>query len=88
MASYIIEDSQGRPFDLFGNTKASAGGAEGAPVARDPRAKAPDEVVDDPVSGLVKVKNVSLSRATFVKFKPLSVDFLEISKDYLDIEFF
>jgi len=29
--------------------------------------------------GLVKVKNVSLSKATFVKFKPLSVDFLEIS---------
>lgn len=29
--------------------------------------------------GLVKVKNVSLKKATFVKFKPLSVDFLEIS---------
>jgi len=29
--------------------------------------------------GLIKVKNVSLRKATFVKFKPLSVDFLEIS---------
>ena len=29
--------------------------------------------------GLVKVKNVSLKKATFVIFKPLSVDFLEIS---------
>ena len=65
MASYIIEDSQGRPFDLFGSTKASAGGAEGAPVARDPRAKAPDEVVDDPVSGLIKQASWGLSAGLF-----------------------
>ena len=65
MASYIIEDSQGRPFDLFGNTKASAGGAEGAPVARDPRAKAPDQAVDDPVSGLIKQASWGLSAGLF-----------------------
>ena len=65
MASYIIEDSQGRPFDLFGNTKGSAGGAEGAPVARDPRAKAPDQAVDDPVSGLIKQASWGLSAGLF-----------------------
>lgn len=65
MASYIIEDSQGRPFDLFGNTKGSAGGAEGAPVARDPRAKAPDQAVDDPVSGLIKQFSWGLSAGLF-----------------------
>jgi cell division septum initiation protein DivIVA len=65
MASYIIEDSQGRPFDLFGNTKGSAGSTEGAPVARDPRAKGPDEVVNDPVSGLIKQASWGLSAGLF-----------------------
>ena len=65
MASYIIEDSQGRPFDLFGNTKGSAGSTGGAPVARDPRAKAPDQAVDDPVSGLIKQASWGLSAGLF-----------------------
>ena len=65
MASYIIEDSQGRPFDLFGNTKGSAGGTGGAPVSRDPRAKAPDQAVDDPVSGLIKQASWGLSAGLF-----------------------
>jgi hypothetical protein len=54
MASYIVEDSQGRLVDLFGTAKGPVGSAEGAPVARDPRAKGPDEAVSDPVAGLVK----------------------------------
>jgi len=65
MASYIIEDSQGRPFDLFGNTKGPAGGAEGAPVARDPRAKGPDQEVDDPISGLIRNASWGLSAGLF-----------------------
>jgi hypothetical protein len=65
MASYIIEDSQGRPFDLFGNTKGAAGGAEDAPVARNPRAKGPDQAVDDPVSGLIKQASWGLSAGLF-----------------------
>ena len=54
MASYIIEDSQGRLVDLFGTAKGPVGRAEGAPVARDPRAKGPEEAVSDPVTGLIK----------------------------------
>jgi len=54
MASYIVEDSQGRLVDLFGTAKGPVGRAEGAPVARDPRAKGPDEAVSDPVTGLIK----------------------------------
>ena len=65
MASYIIEDSQGRPFDLFGNTKGPAGGAEGAPAARGPRTKGPDQAVDDPVSGLIKQASWGLSAGLF-----------------------
>ena len=54
MASYIVEDSQGRLVDLFGTAKGPVGRAEGAPVARDPRATGPDEAVSDPVTGLIK----------------------------------
>ena len=63
--SYIVEDSQGRLVDLFGTTKGPVGRAEGAPVARDPRAKAPDQVVDDPVLGMVRQASWGLSAGLF-----------------------
>jgi hypothetical protein len=63
--SYIVEDSQGRLVDLFGTTKGPVGRAEGAPVARDPRAKAPDQIVDDPVLGMVRQASWGLSAGLF-----------------------
>jgi hypothetical protein len=63
--SYIVEDSQGRLVDLFGTTKGPVGRAEGAPVARDPRAKAPDQVVDDPILGLARQASWGLSAGLF-----------------------
>lgn len=66
MSSYIIEDAQGRLVDLFGPKGFTpVGRAEGAPVARDPRAKAPDQVVDDPVSGLIKQSSWGLATGLF-----------------------
>ena len=66
MSSYITEDAQGRRFDLFGPTGTTPiGKTEGAPVTRDPRAKGPEEEVNDPVSGLVKQASWGFSTALF-----------------------
>ena len=66
MSSYITEDAQGRRFDLFGPTGTTPiGKTEGAPVTRDPRAKGPDEVVNDPASGLAKQLSWGFSTALF-----------------------
>ena len=51
----IVEDAQGRQYDLFGPTGTTPiGRAEGAAAARDPRATGLEQVVNDPVTGLVK----------------------------------
>jgi hypothetical protein len=47
-----LTNTRGELIDM--ETGAVVGRAEGAPVARDPRAKGPDEAVSDPVAGLVK----------------------------------
>jgi len=47
-----ITTGDGKVIDL--DTLEVVGRAEGAPVARDPRAKGPEEVVSDPVMGLIK----------------------------------
>jgi hypothetical protein len=47
-----ITTADGEVIDL--DTFTVVGRAEGAPVARDPRAKGPEEVVSDPVTGLIK----------------------------------
>ena len=66
MSSYITEDAQGRRFDLFGPTGTTPIGRTGsAPLTRDPRAKGPDEVVNDPASGLAKQLSWGFSTALF-----------------------
>lgn len=65
MSSYIVQDSKGQLIDLSNLSAGPVGRAEGAPVARDPRAKGPDEVVDDPVSGLVRQASWGLSAGLF-----------------------
>lgn len=52
--SSIVKDSKGQLIDLSNLSAGPLGRAEGAPVARDPRATGPDEAVSDPVSGLIK----------------------------------
>jgi hypothetical protein len=65
MSSYIVKDSKGQLIDLSNLSAGPVGRAEGAPVARDPRAKAPDQVVDDPVLGLARQASWGLSAGLF-----------------------
>ena len=65
MSSYIVQDSKGQLIDLSNLSAGPVGRAEGAPVARDPRAKGPDQAVDDPVSGLIKQASWGLSAVLF-----------------------
>ena len=62
----IVEDAQGRQYDLFGPTGTTPiGRAEGAAAARDPRATGLEQVVSDPVTGLVKQASWGLSAGLF-----------------------
>jgi hypothetical protein len=65
MSSYIVKDSKGQLIDLSNLSAGPIGRAEGAPVARDPRAKAPDQAVDDPVLGLARQASWGLSAGLF-----------------------
>ena len=65
MSSYIVQDSKGQLIDLSNLSAGPVGRAEGAPVARDPRAKGPEEEVSDPVSGLAKQASWGFSTALF-----------------------
>ena len=58
-----ITTADGEVIDL--DTFTVVGRAEGAPVARDPRAKGPEEAVSDPVTGLIKQGTWGLSSALF-----------------------
>jgi len=63
--SSIVQDSKGQLIDLSNLSAGPVGRAEGAPVARDPRAKGPDETVDDPVSGLIRQASWGFSTGLF-----------------------
>ena len=63
--SSIVQDSKGQLIDLSNLSAGPVGRAEGAPVARDPRARGPDEAVDDPVSGLIRQASWGLSAGLF-----------------------
>ena len=65
MSSYIVQDSKGQLIDLSNLSAGPVGRAEGAPVARDPRAKGPDQEVDDPVSGLIRNASWGFSAGLF-----------------------
>ena len=58
-----LTNTRGELIDMA--TGEVVGRAEGAPVARDPRAKAPDQVVDDPVSGLIKQSSGGFATGLF-----------------------
>lgn len=63
--SSIVQDSKGQLIDLSNLSAGPVGRAEGAPVARDPRAKGPDQAVDNPVSGLIRQASWGLSAGLF-----------------------
>ncbi len=65
MSSYIVQDSKGQLIDLSNLSAGPIGRAESASVARDPRAKGLEEVVDDPVSGLIRNASWGLSAGLF-----------------------
>jgi hypothetical protein len=58
-----ITTGDGKVIDL--DTLEVVGRAEGAPIARDPRAKGPEEVVRDPVTGLIKQGSWGLAAGLF-----------------------
>jgi len=58
-----LTNTRGELIDMA--TGEVVGRAEGAPVARDPRAKGPNQAVDDPVSGLIKQASWGLSAGLF-----------------------
>lgn len=63
--SSIVQDSKGQLIDLSNLSAGPVGRAEGAPVARDPRAKGPDQAVENPVSGLIQQASWGLSAGLF-----------------------
>jgi len=58
-----LTNTRGELIDM--TTGEVVGRAEGAPVSRDPRAKGPNEAVDDPVSGLIRQASWGLSAGLF-----------------------
>jgi hypothetical protein len=58
-----LTNTRGELIDM--TTGEVVGRVEGAPVARDPRAKGPEEAVSDPVTGLIKQGTWGLSSALF-----------------------
>ena len=63
--SSIVQDSKGQLIDLSNLSAGPVGRAEGAPVARDPRARGPDQAVENPVSGLIQQASWGLSAGLF-----------------------